>query len=666
MMNKNIILWFFSRIIIILLFTSNIQKELFIPFLSADLSLIDPWTSWLENSERLEVFPYGYIMFIFFIPAILVNNLAMDFFNLNVSLDFLVILTLLICEFYIYKILRVFKNTSDAIWVRFSLFSPLAIYITFIHGQLDVIPGMLIALAIVFISKNLWLRAGLSLGAAIAAKFSFILVLPFFVLFFLSKKVNRKNGLVFLKGLLPGLLFFLVPLTYSKGYRKMVIGTPEVLKILDAKIDIGVSFLYLVPVLYLIVILSFWVLNYYSNFILISYSGAALLMMGLTQTSSVGWFYWSIPFLIHTLKNTSKRTHVLVFLWQLSVTTYFIFRSNEIPLRFEIQSEIEFVVSPNLLTLMYTCNLILGIIIVIKLFNESLKYGDIYSLSKKPLSIGIAGDSGTGKDLLSNNIAKIFKGEEVSLLLGDDYHLFERQDATWLNTTHLSPDANDLELMGKNFRALIDRQRIFVKHYDHKLGKFTPPRRIDSSQVIVVNGLHSLLFPGHEMLDLKVFLSMDENLRIAFKMKRDKTERDHSNINLINELISKRKPHYQRFIEPQKMVADLYFNVTGNENDLHRYNLEIGSKDKALLLDFHRLYNSIVEIPSTLLKKDEELILSFEANNFSPKDASLIMRRYVSSSDQLFAQEPNFPGGIEGIMTLTCLLGAVRKRNNYA
>jgi hypothetical protein len=149
-------------------------------------------------------------------------------------------------------------------------------------------------------------------------------------------------------------------------------------------------------------------------------------------------------------------------------------------------------------------------------------------------------------------------------------------------------------------------------------------------------------------------------------MKRDKTERDHSNINLIAELISKRKPHYQKFIEPQKMVADLYFNVTGNENDLLRYNLEIGSKDKALLLDFHRLYNSIVEIPSTLLKKDEELILSFEANNFSPKDASFIMRRYVSSSDQLFAQEPNFPGGIEGIMTLTCLLGAVRKRNNYA
>ena len=666
-MNRKISLWLTSRLIIILIFTSKIQKDLFLPFLSADLNLLDPWSSWILSSERLEVFPYGYIMFVFFIPAILIYRLANVYFSLNLSLEILVMITLIFCEFYLYKFLKVFEDVKNNTWYRLSIFSPLAIYITFIYGQIDVIPSSLIALSILFISRNLWLKAGLALGVSIAAKFSFILVLPFFILFFISKKVNRKNGLNFLKGLLPGLFIFLIPITYSLGYRQMVIGTPEVIKTLDTKIDIGASYVYLVPILYLLVLVSFWALNYISNFILIAYSGSSLLMIGLTQTDSVGWFYWSIPFLIYTLKSASMRTLALVWIWQLSVSTYFVYKSGELPFRYKIQSEYLFTPNQEFLTLIYTFNLVLGSFIVLKLFSESLKFGDIYSLSKKPISIGIAGDSGTGKDLLTNNLANLFKDDEVTLLLGDDYHLYEREDTFWLNTTHLAPDSNDLELMGKNFRTLMKRQKIFAKHYDHKIGKFTSPRRIESSQVIIANGLHSLLFPGYEMLDLKVFLSMDEELRIALKMKRDKSQRDHSDFKLINEIISKRKPHYHKFIEPQKREADLCFNVTGKSNELLRLNLEIESKDKVLLHDIKMSYNSVAKIPATTSKKDEDLILMVDPTNFSSDDALLIMQRLIPMNEQLFfTQVPNFPSGIEGVMTLTCLLGVIRKRLNYA
>lgn len=666
-MNTKISLWFVSRLVIILMFTSKIQQDLFLPFLSADLNLLDPWSSWIVNSDRLEAFPYGYIMFVFFIPAILIYRLVNVYFGLNLSLEILVMITLIFCEFYLYKFLKVFKDVKSIAWYRLSIFSPLAIYITFIYGQIDVIPSSLIALLILFISRNLWFKAGLALGCAIAAKFSFMLILPFFILFFISKKVNRKNGLNFLKGLLPGVFVFLIPVTYSPGYRQMVIGTPEVIKTLDTKIDIGASYVYLVPILYLLVLVSFWALNYISNFILIGYSGSALLMIGLTQTDSVGWFYWSIPFLIYTLKSASSRTFTIVSIWQLSILTYFVYKSGEIPFRFKIESGFAFTPNQEFLTMVYTFNLVLGSFIVLKLFSESLKFGDIYSLSKKPISIGIAGDSGTGKDLLTNNIANLFKDEEVALLLGDDYHLYEREDTFWLNNTHLAPDSNDLELMGRHFRSLVKRQEIFAKHYDHKIGKFTPPRRIESSQIIIMNGLHALLFPGYEMLDLKVFLSMDEELRISLKMKRDKSQRDHSDFRLINEIISKRKPHYHKFIEPQKLEADLCFNVIGNSNDLLRLSVEIESKDKVLLHDLRKSYNSVAEIPATLTNNGEDLTLTLDPANFSSEDALLIMQRLIPTNEQLFlTQAPSFPSGVEGVMTLACLLGVVRKRLNHA
>jgi hypothetical protein len=78
-------------------------------------------------------------------------------------------------------------------------------------------------------------------------------------------------------------------------------------------------------------------------------------------------------------------------------------------------------------------------------------------------------------------------------------------------------------------------------------------------------------------------------------------------------------------------------------------------------------YNSVAKIPATTSKKDEDLILMVDSTNFSSDDALLIMQRLIPMNEQLFfTQVPNFPSGIEGVMTLTCLLGAVRKRLNYA
>ena len=85
--------------------------------------------------------------------------------------------------------------------------------------------------------------------------------------------------------------------------------------------------------------------------------------------------------------------------------------------------------------MVFTINVVLEAVLIWKILDEAIKVGDVYSLSNKPLSVCIAGDSGVGKDTLANEIANLFAQQEVALLLGDDYHLYERGETSWLSTT---------------------------------------------------------------------------------------------------------------------------------------------------------------------------------------------------------------------------------------
>ena len=665
MSSTKLITWLFSRTLLCVIFSSTIQKALFIPFLAdSNLNFVDPWTSWLDSNGRPDAFPYGYVMFLFFLPAILVNRIS-GVLTINFPFEILMISTLLLMEFFLYKLLKVFDFQTRNSWSWVIIFSPLSMYASFVHGQIDIIPTSLMALASVYILRNSWFKSGIIVGLALAAKFSFALAIPFFLLFFFSNKARRRSGYAFAKGVIPGLILLLLPLTFSQGYQTMVLDTPEVLKTLDARIDVGISTLYLVPIAYLIAFLVFWNLNQVSNLVLLSFVGAAFLVIALTQTSSVGWFYWGFPLILLVLREASVRTLVLFTIWQASICFYFAYKEGKISTRFVgvlhfTRSENEFLGG-----LIFTLNIVLGIVIIIKILREAQKVGDIYSLSKKPLSLNIAGDSGTGKDTLSNEIAKLFGEQEVTLLLGDDYHLHERGESSWSTTTHLSVDANDLEAMGKDFRKLLDREQVFVKYYDHSVGKFTLPRKIKSSQVVIVNGLHAHLIPGAEFADLKVFLSIDEELRIQLKLERDIAQRKHGDETLIRDLIAARVPHYEKYVRPQVEYSDLHLHLKRISSSPLRLGILVKSKDVAFLHEFRNAFNAVSDIPAILIKSEGVFLLEIDPAHFKSADALLILNQNVNSSDQLFPVEPRFSDGSVGVLSLIALLALIRKRRNY-
>ena len=663
-MNR-LLAWGISRFVLLTLFASSLQRDLFVPFLSnPNLDLLDPWSSWVGMQGRLDAFPYGIVMFLFFLPVILMRRI-LEMLNLTIGFTFFISITLLAAEFFTLKFLQVFKKTSAKVWSWSVILSPLPLYISFVHGQIDLIPTLIMLLVSIFLMKNSWFKAGLGFGLVIAAKFSFALALPFLVLFIVSKKSRRENGITFAKGMLPGLALLVLPLTFSDGYRLMVLETPEVLKTLGAQIDVGVSSLYLAPIAFLVVFLGYWNLNQVSSLVLISYIGAALLVIAVTQTSSVGWYLWGYPLVLFALRKASTRTLVLFGLWQTSVTVYFALKQEVSFSQLLGGKSINFVANDEVLGVIFTVNVVLAAVLIWKILDEAIKVGDVYSLSNKPLSIGIAGDSGVGKDTLTNEIASLFAQQEVALLLGDDYHLYERGETSWQSTTHLSIEANDLESMGRDFQKLLKRETVFVKHYDHAVGRFTLPRKIKSSQLILVNGLHAHLIPGNQLTDLRVFLSMEEGLRIKLKIERDKTQRKQIDENQIRSSIAARVPHYEKYVKPQSVTADLHFILKLINVSPLTLEVVASSKDAAFMIEFRNIYNAVSTIPATLTRIDGEVSLEFDTTHFKGSDATAIFRQFALEIDQVFSVEPQFSDGSTGLMSLLSLSALLRKRKNY-
>jgi uridine kinase len=352
-------------------------------------------------------------------------------------------------------------------------------------------------------------------------------------------------------------------------------------------------------------------------------------------------------------------------LWQTNITVYFAFKQGLLLSQFFEGKQIRFAANGEVLGLIFTVNVVLAAVLVWKILNEALKVGDIYSLSNKPLSVCIAGDSGVGKDTLSIEIANLFAQQEVTLLLGDDYHLYERGEASWHSTTHLSLEANDLEAMGRDFQKLLKRESVSVKHYDHLVGRFTLPRKIKPSQLILVNGLHAHLIPGNQFADLRIFLSMEEELRIKLKLERDKTQRKQVDENLIRTSIASRIPHFEKYVKPQSETADLHFHLKQINVSPLTIGVIASSKDTAFMLEFRNTYNAVSPIPATLSRIDGEIFLEFDTTPFKGSDAHTIFSQLAFELDQVFPIEPQFRDGSTGLMSLLSLSALLRKRRDY-
>lgn len=180
----------------------------------------------------------------------------------------------------------------------------------------------------------------------------------------------------------------------------------------------------------------------------------------------------------------------------------------------------------------------------------------------------ICGDSGTGKTTLGNILKKYFSNS--FMLEGDRYHKWERNDDNWKKFTHLNPDSNFLTKMNQDIFDLKIGNTVYQVDYDHKTGKFTEKETINSSDTVIVCGLHSLYTTDENLYNLKIYIDTEEKLKNYWKIERDTKHRGYTLEKSLNQ-INSRVEDYHKYIEPQKQKSDIIISFYYSETNIEPY-----------------------------------------------------------------------------------------------
>jgi uridine kinase len=594
MIFKNKMKWLTSRSIFVIFFVPSVQNQLFAPFLGQDhFNFVDPWTSWLDSEGRSDAFPYGPVMYAVFsfIPMILFTfQKVFDTIDVLTVASILITFLLLVVDYYLTK--RILRELQDKKWVSNAfLFSPFLLYATYALGLNDLLPALSIFLMGYEITKNRWGKVGLYFGITLCLKIGLVVILPFVLIYGIGTK-NSKQMMAFAKAFVPFLGLAVLPLAWSPGYLEMVLRSPEFLNALDFSIKFGELRIYLLPVGYFAILLAFWSLRRTTQPHLLSFISICLLTIASLQVRSVGWFLWGLFLSTYLMGKIRSRILFLFYIWQSTLVGFYIYKSSLIELR--LFNNLSWVANESVLSLLFTLNLTLSTLLIYKLFSEASNVLDPYSLEKKPLSISIAGNSGVGKDTLCVGLSNILNSDSISYILGDDYHIEERKGLIWNTRTHLDTSANELSRFNRDIGLILRRKPVSARHYDHATGKFTPVRVIQPSDFLLVNGLHALTVPEVSSFDLKVFMKMEESLRVKLKVQRDVEIRGHSNESIVRSSIARRKGDSMKYVDVQSELADLVIETKfRGELSASSVYFQVQAKEVALLFEFQKVLQGI-------------------------------------------------------------------------
>ena len=179
----------------------------------------------------------------------------------------------------------------------------------------------------------------------------------------------------------------------------------------------------------------------------------------------------------------------------------------------------------------------------------------------KPLIIGIAGGSGSGKSTVARNVTQALPAVSVAFIDMDGYYRnfahLSLEDRRRINWDH--PEAFDWELLINHLQALLRGESVEKPEYDfvtHTRSSRT--MRVPPAQVVVVDGI--LLFADERaraLCDVKVFVDADADIRLIRRIRRDMAKRGRSLDEILEQYLTTVQPMHLQFVEPSKRYADV-------------------------------------------------------------------------------------------------------------
>lgn len=188
----------------------------------------------------------------------------------------------------------------------------------------------------------------------------------------------------------------------------------------------------------------------------------------------------------------------------------------------------------------------------------------------KSVLIGIAGGTASGKTTVTKKIKDQFPDEIVNVIRHDDYYK-NQSDMTMderILTNYDHPYSLDNDLLYAQLKTLIDNQSIQKPTYD--FSRHTRSEKTETilpTKIIMLEGILVLEDPKlRELMDIKIYVDTDDDIRFIRRLSRDMNERNRSVDAIITQYMKTVKPMHNQFVEPSKRYADLIIPEGGSNN----------------------------------------------------------------------------------------------------
>ena len=179
----------------------------------------------------------------------------------------------------------------------------------------------------------------------------------------------------------------------------------------------------------------------------------------------------------------------------------------------------------------------------------------------RPIVVGVAGGTGSGKTTVANEILQRVGAEHIAYIPHDAYYRdlshLPADQRTQVNFDH--PNSLETELLIEHLKELRAGRAVEVPIYDFTTHTRTQrTRRVELAPVILVEGILVFAEPGlHELFDVKLYVDTDADVRFIRRLRRDIEERGRSVESVCEQYLSTVRPMHLEFVEPSKRYADV-------------------------------------------------------------------------------------------------------------
>jgi phosphoribulokinase len=234
----------------------------------------------------------------------------------------------------------------------------------------------------------------------------------------------------------------------------------------------------------------------------------------------------------------------------------------------------------------------------------------------RAIVVGIVGDSGAGKTTVTRGLTRVIGDTHVTHISADDYHRYDRKQRRELAVTPLHPDSNHLDILTQHLAHLRRGEPILKPVYSHQTGEFGPPAYVRPAKFLLVEGLLNFHTETLRSLhDVRVVLAPPEELRRAWKLKRDCTRRGYTTDEVLAEL-DNRQTDAEAYVQPQRAFADIVVAFSS------RLDADVILRDTLPHPDLSPLLDGSERGPA-LIKREREWLLRIPGNLDSAHAAEL-------------------------------------------